>query len=690
MNRRFFIAVFGAVLFAGSPALNAAPLQTSAPSASPEQQTPSTSAPPPTQKSAPSQVPNLPGYDQQQPKPTPPASDSARPMPAPNQDLSNGPPAEAPLPPPPPLPVPPRPAYVQNPKVPALPPYKPEPVEFVASPFSSTYIPLDSWMYQAVLRLYSLGYVDTAYLGLRPWTRLSVLHMLARSAEKIDANEPPDSQARQIYDALRDELERVDEVSPGKFPGHAEVDTVYSRLRGITGPSLNVLDSYTVGQTVVNDYGRPYAEGFNNVTGFSARAEQGRFSFYFRGEYQHAPAWTGYNGSQALYLQNYFENYTAEFPGGVPTLTVPTGYISSQSNLRVLETDLAVHLAGHEISFGKHDEWLGPNEGGSFAYSNNAEPIYAFKINRVEPLYIPLVSRVLGPVRYQFFVGSLKGHNVPSDPWIHAEKFSFKPTANFEFGFERNVIWGGRDHQGISFGTFWRSFYSISDTNPVEKCLENPDGTAPPVGYLPPHVQDCRDPGARFSQFDYSYRLPYLRNWLTWTVDSFVHDDVTPVSTPRRSAYRTGMYLSHFPGAPKLDLRVEAASTNPTTNATSGTFFYWETIQHEGVTNKGVLFSDIIGNQNQGGQAWLTYHLSPSEYLQLGTRTSKGAKDFIPGGTTQWDYNGTAVKRLGQQVELKGWLQYERYNIPFLKPGVQNDTTMSLQITWFPGLRASD
>jgi hypothetical protein len=463
-------------------------------------------------------------------------------------------------------------------------------------------------------------------------------------------------------------------------------------MRGITGNSLNLLDGYSIGQTIVNDYGRPYAEGFNNVTGFSARAEQGRFSFYVRGEYQHAPGWTGYDASQALYLQSYFENYIAEFPNGVPTLTVPTGTISSQNNTEILEADLAMHLAGHEISIGKHDEWLGPNEGGSFAYSNNAEPIYAFKINRVEPLYIPLVSKLLGPVRYEFFVGSLKGHNVPSDPWEHVEKFSFKPTGNFEFGFERTVIWGGRDHQGISFGTFWHSFYSISDTNPVEKCLEYApgQGTNPPHGYLPPHVSDCRDPGARFSSFDYSYRLPWLRNWLTWTVDTFVHDDVTPVSAPRRSAFRTGLYLSHVPGVPKLDMRVEAASTNPSTNATSGTFFYWETVQHEGLTNKGALFSDIIGNQNQGGQAWLTYHLSPSEFLQLGTRTSKGAKDFIPGGTTQWDYSATAVKRLHQDVELKGFVQYERYNIPFLKPGVQNDTTLQLQVTYFPKFKFSE
>ncbi len=47
----------------------------------------------------------------------------------------------------------------------------------------SPYIPVDSWVYPAVLRLYSMGYIDHAYLGMRPWTRASLSHML----EDIDA-----------------------------------------------------------------------------------------------------------------------------------------------------------------------------------------------------------------------------------------------------------------------------------------------------------------------------------------------------------------------------------------------------------------------------------------------------------------------------------------------------------------------
>jgi hypothetical protein len=116
---------------------------------------------------------------------------------------------------------------------------------------------------------------------------------------------------------------------------------------------------------------------------------------------------------------------------------------------------------------------MGPAQGGSFAYSNNAENIYAFQIDRIEPLHVPLLSAITGPFRYQFFVGSLKGHIAPRDPWIHVEKISFKPTANLEFGFERSVIWGGKGHAPITIHSFLKSFFSFQNVSAEEKISRN-------------------------------------------------------------------------------------------------------------------------------------------------------------------------------------------------------------------------
>ena len=513
-----------------------------------------------------------------------------------------------------------------------------------------------------MMRLYSMGFVDSEFLGLRPWTRLAVAHMLDQSWNRITASD--NDEAIGIYDRIEHELEPDMRIPLDRKFGRVALDSVYTRSMGIAG--LPLRDSFHLGQTDINDYGRPYAGGFNNYTGLSAVAQYGRFSMYLRGEYQHAPGWAGYpfDLSELLARIDDFATFSAvPLPGNT---TIPYGPISGANKLTILEGYVSAHVLDHEISFGKMDNWFGPAAGGGMAWSNNAENIYSFRINRVEPLSLPYISRIAGLIRYDFFVGPLKGHNVPVSPWTHAEKISFKPTPNFEFGFERTVIWGGIGHEPVTLGTFWRSFYSISDTNGGEKFSR-------------------KDPGARFSSVDFSYRLPFLRKWLTLYSDSETHDDVFPISAPRRAAVRPGLYLSHFPGVPKLDLRVEAASTAPNNGqANGGQFMYIEVVQRNGYTNNGLLMGDWLGRENKGGQAWLTYHLSANEWVQVAYRGDKATRDFIPGGTSQNDYSFELVKRLRPDVELRANAQYERWLIPVYKPGSRSDTTVNFQLTWYP------
>jgi hypothetical protein len=165
--------------------------------------------------------------------------------------------------------------------------------------------------------------------------------------------------------------------------------------------------------------------------------------------------------------------------------------------------------------------------------------------------------------------------------------------------------------------TFLHSFFSFQNTAAAEK-------------------QGRDDPGARFGTFDFSYRLPFVRKWLTLYSDSLVHDDVSPVDAPRHAGIRAGLYLARFPRFEHLDFRVEAASTDPPTGRSiGGAYLYAEQIQKQGYTNKGFILGDAIGRESKGGQAWLTYHLSPSEDVQFSYRNAKAAKDFIPDGTTQ-------------------------------------------------------
>jgi len=135
----------------------------------------------------------------------------------------------------------------------------------------------------------------------------------------------------------------------------------------------------------------------------------------------------------------------------------------------------------------------------------------------------------------------------------------------------------------------------------------------------------------------------------------------------------------------KLDLRVEAVSTDPpTARSNGGQFNYDEVVQAQGYTNKGQIIGDWIGREAKGGQAWMNYHLSPNEWVQLSYRNAKAVKDFIPGGTTQHDFSLQVVKRLNPELELNAWIQAEEWKAPLLKSGSQKDFSTTVQITWYP------
>ena len=636
MRTRGVLSFAALILCAASTALTQAPSSNPAP---PADQVPA--APVPTPATSPSAPAYSPKPPQQQPAQTPPPE-----APAPEK---KGPPVA-----PPETPTPERPYF-------GYPAYSPAAVKPAPDRLGSVYINVDSWVYPALDRLYGMGFVDTMFLGMRPYTRRSVLHMLEASEDAIRNSD--NEQAQDILAKLLIYLSAEipnNQVERGLVYG---LDTSYTRFLNISGPILR--DSYHLGQSLSQDYGRPYDSGLNAIAGASTIEEWGPFSLYVRGEYQHAPSGTGYSAAQATQLLIPDEiPYTGQLLD-----IIPVGNLPEQNPFRLVEAYGSFHLLGHEISGGKTDSWLGPAYGSSMAWSNNAENIYSFRIDRVEPLNIKYLSKLLGPVRYDFFVGSLKGHLYLNSPWVHSTMFAFRPTENFEFGFQRTVIWGGKGHAPVTLHTFLHSFFDTNDTSQEEKLSRN-------------------DPGARYSAFNFSYRLPFVRKYATLILDSECHDDVTPISAPRRAAYRTGVYISQIPGMRRLDFRAEAVTTDPgVARSMAGQFNYWEVIQKEGYTNKGNIMGDWIGREAKGGQAWITYHLSGNEWIQFEYLNKKTPNDFAPGGTTQNQYKANVVKRLGRETELDAWVQYEGWKAPAYKSGLQKDTSFAVQLTWYPKLR---
>lgn len=87
---------------------------------------------------------------------------------------------------------------------------------------------------------------------------------------------------------LDQELHLDAQYNCGSCIGTPHLESTYSVVRAISGMHLH--DSFHLGSVIVNDYGRPYENGFSNYSGACGYATAGRFTAYVRGEFEGSPA----------------------------------------------------------------------------------------------------------------------------------------------------------------------------------------------------------------------------------------------------------------------------------------------------------------------------------------------------------------------------------------------------------------
>jgi hypothetical protein len=494
----------------------------------------------------------------------------------------------------------------------------------------------------------ALGYINTEFLGMRPWTRIECALLVEEAVDKSRAVQSNSLEVDNLSDALLEEFQPdLDRVGGADAPA-IRLESLYVGATEIAGQPLN--DSYHFGQTIINNFGRPYQRGFNSYDGFSGYATAGRFAIYVRGEYQHAPSAPAYSAAIRTLIGSL---------DGNPVL--PAEPISTVNQFALLDTYVEGHLAGWNLAFGKQSLWWGPDQGSAFLFSDNAAPIYMFRASRIVPFKLPWVFRYLGPIKIDAFYGKLSGNQWPPRPLIHGEKISLKPTPNLEFGFTRTVEFAGLGNP-FTIDRLYRAYFIIGRVD---------------------YATRANDPGKRTGGFDVSYRVPFVRNWLTVYGDSISTDYASPIVAPRRSGINPGFYLARLPKLPKLDLRAEGINT--ATYATHrGDFIYYDGYYHDLYTNRGNIIGSWIGREGQGIQAWTTYWISPRNSLQFGYRHAKVASDFIPGGETLNDGSVKFDWHLHNDLNLSANVQYEKWLAPALAATPQTNWTASIEVSFQP------
>ena len=530
----------------------------------------------------------------------------------------------------------------------------------------SPYVPLDSWIYPALERLAALGYVKTATLGMRPWTRLECARLLGEAADRDPDTDAP-VEVQQLYAALGEEFAHDTELQGGERNVDAQVESVYFRTTGISGKPLT--DNYHFGQTLLNDYGRPYQQGFNAVAGASGWSTFGPFVLYTRGEFQSAPSAPSLSPA------------TLSFIAGVDTLppNPPPLPIAAINRFQLLDAYVGMNVGNWQFSFGRRSLWWGPSEGGTMIVTNNIAPLdKMFSVDRVSPFRLPWLFGHLGDMRFEAFIGQLSGQQFLStmysgktgptigqygqalqpQPYLSGGKLTFKVTENFEFGMSKTTIYGGPGLP-LTTSTLLKSTFGI-------------------------HIHgDALGDGR--STADFAYRIPKLRDWLAFYGEAMSEDEPNPIPYMRQSIFQGGLYLAKFPRVPKLDLRVEGGSTSAVgyRNA-SGGYFYWNTQYVNGYTNDGGFIGTWLGRGAQGEAVSSSYWLSAKRKVGMELRHRKVDRTFLPQGGSQNDVAINADIFSGPGFRFSGNLQYERWQIPLLTTTRQSNVAASFELSFWP------
>jgi hypothetical protein len=529
----------------------------------------------------------------------------------------------------------------------------------------SPYVPLDSWIYPAMERLAALALIESGFTAMRPWTRLECRRLLDEASDALTASDYENPEGAALIAALHREFRAETEEAGGDGRGTFRVESLYSRAEHISG--MPIKDGYHFAQTQINDFGRPYGEGWNTVNGFSSYATRGRWVVYIRGELQTAPTVPALSLSARETIQAV--DFLPSLPPSTPQPAV--------SQFSLLDAYVGLTFSNWQISFGRQSLWWGPGDGGPMMFSDNAAPLDMFRINRVAPMTLPWVLHHLGPMRLEMFLGQKRGGEfvlspegfmgefgqpLATQPIVHGERISFKPTRNFEFGVSRTTTYGGPGYP-LTLHTFLRTL--LSTGNEV--------------------AGSSVKPGDRRSGVDFSYRLPRLRNWLTFYGDGFADDQISPIGYFDRSAWHAGLYLSHFPALHKLDLRAEGVFTDlPAGGALSHGFFYFNGTWRDGYTNAGSLLGNWIGREGQGAQAWTNYWFNARNRVQINFRHQKVSQQFIPGGGTLTDIGARGDYWTRFNVGISASVQYERWLFPVIQPNAARNVSALVQVSFEP------
>ena len=281
--------------------------------------------------------------------------------------------------------------------------------------FVSTNVPISHWSYELLETIADARLIQSDLLSTKPLTRLEIARLTQEARSQLNETALSGS----LYDSIVIRLEReyATELEHIKLTNHTPI---IGFVKPIEDPYVRIVNSDKA-PDYENQQGDNFAKGTNKRAGFTTRGQLTDWAVF--------------------YLH--------------PELESP----STQERLDLIEGYGKVGIGPLSVEMGKDSMWWGPGYHGSMIMTTNAEPQTMIKVANDQPIVLPGILGILGPIRGVFFVSELESNRTIPKTKFTGVRVNFKPVPDFEVGLSRTIMFGGVGNAPIDFKDYAQIFW---------------------------------------------------------------------------------------------------------------------------------------------------------------------------------------------------------------------------------------